>query len=191
MGKWTQEEKQLLRRIYPTATQDELREQISKHTINAIQQKAFLLGIKKYHRMKMIYSLKQTEKINLDKIKDSLGYFIAGFTAGEGCFNVSKHGGKYDVFQFVIGLSGRDKQIIHKIQETFGCGYINKASYPNGNYDYQVYFNIHKFGEIVKRVIPFFEKYTLHNTYKKEQYEQWKRKVMETLETIPVTTNTR
>lgn len=93
------------------------------------------------------------------KINDP--YWLAGFTSGEGCFmikigkSVSHKSGYRILLEFVLTQHIRDEALIKSITSYLGCGrYVFRPSRPNS-----ADFNVTKFTEINKIIIPFFEKY--------------------------------
>ncbi len=108
-------------------------------------------------------------------IPDSLGYFLAGFVAGEGCFTASpdrreKPNGysTYIRAAFLIGLNIRDLPILQTFQNTLGCGKIYFMK--NGKI---VHFAVNARKDLIQKVIPFFRKFQFCNTYKQQQFERW------------------
>ena len=85
--------------------------------------------------------------------------WLAGFTSAEGCFHITVTPYKtkvgYDV-SLVLTLTQhiRDEPLMVGIKEFLGCGYIVK--YRNA-----IDCRVTKFDDIVKKIIPFFQKYKL------------------------------
>ena len=89
-------------------------------------------------------------------------YWIAGFTSGEGCFRIvvsksrtSKLGWEVKL-RFYITQHIRDIELMRSFINLFGCGEVVKRS--DGK---SVDFKVNRFPELVKNVIPFFERMPL------------------------------
>jgi hypothetical protein len=94
-------------------------------------------------------------------IKDIISpSWVSGFTSGEGSFKVritksASHLTGYQVqLKFQITQHKRDKKLMEKLIDYLGCGYISER----GDI---VDFHVTKFEDIIKKIIPFFEKYPI------------------------------
>lgn len=100
---------------------------------------------------------------------DAMGYFLAGFTEGEGSFNVSLR--KKDDYalkwQVVMSfnVSQKDPALLKLLQTTLNCGII-KVRKRDGLFS----FDVANPGDIIYRVIPFFQKYSLVSKTKKDNF---------------------
>jgi hypothetical protein len=91
--------------------------------------------------------------------------WVCGFVDGEGCFSVSVHrnpGAKKTqgwqlqaVFQ--VYQHQRDREILERIAETFGCG----AIHSKGPLSSVLTFAVWSLKDLSERVLPFFERYGL------------------------------
>lgn len=97
------------------------------------------------------------------KSAESLKYYLAGFTDGEGSFSVAicKHPSalfrwKIDP-HFQVYQHKDNARILSIFLKVFGCGYISKKG---GNLSCYVYC-VDKHADLAERVIPFFEQYPL------------------------------
>lgn len=103
--------------------------------------------------------------------------WITGFVDGEGCFTVSffKHPKsrlrlKWEVFpEFVITQGMRSRLALEKVNDFFGCGkiYLNKR-YDN-HHEHLLKYVVRNREDLLKIIIPFFEKNSLR-TAKKEDF---------------------
>ena len=98
--------------------------------------------------------------------------WLLGFVSGEGNFfirlmNSSTHKSGYQVgLRFQITQHSKDKLLMENIVNYFGCGYL---SVRDDILDYRVT----KFGDIVEKIIPFFEKYPVIGV-KQKDFEDFK-----------------
>lgn len=118
-------------------------------------------------------------------------WFITGFTDGEGCFTLYVRADRqkrknaivtYYRWQvdFAITLRGDDIDMLHKIKTYFGCGVVSlsrKADTQHAHNYGQAGYHIASPSDIVRSVIPHFEKYPL-NSKKQRDFELWKEAVM-------------
>ena len=88
--------------------------------------------------------------------------YIIGLVDGEGSFYVRintdlKRRNKIE-FKFSVKLRHQDKEILLQLQQFFGCGnvYLQKDNRPNHTDCYR--FEVNKKEDIIKKIIPFFEK---------------------------------
>ena len=108
------------------------------------------------------------------------GYWISGFTDGEGCFTVSvirnstTRFGKQIFPEFVITQGAKSLPALEKIKKFFGCGSIvlNKR-YDNHN-EHLYRYCVRSISELGSIVIPFFEKFPLR-TYKHNDFLIFKK----------------
>ncbi len=105
--------------------------------------------------------------------------FVAGFIAGEGCFGIYNHRGTLR-FQVNIHLHVRDLEMLKVIKNLLGYGSIVK-SYPSkpSICGYGLYVSIKNY----KKILFFFDTY-LGFSYKKEQYNYWKSKLIPVMEKL-------
>jgi len=100
--------------------------------------------------------------------------WVQGFTDGEGCFHVSVSKNNttklgYQVsLEFSITQHIRDKELIEKLINFFGCGYIINDT------QMKVQYRIRDRIELEKYLFPFFDAYPLL-TIKLKDYEDFKK----------------
>ena len=87
--------------------------------------------------------------------------WLAGFTAGEGCFMVlikksatTKLGETVNL-AFKLTQNSRDEQLMRSLIKYLHCGQV----YSVGNW---LDFKVTKFDDIIKKIIPFFQKHPIH-----------------------------
>jgi hypothetical protein len=92
-------------------------------------------------------------------------WYVTGLTEGEGSFSVSftlRDKLKVGIEtrpSFSISLNRRDLELIKRIQKFFGCGGI-RFSRSDNCYKFEV----RSVGDLVRRIIPHFEKYPLQGS---------------------------
>jgi hypothetical protein len=100
-------------------------------------------------------------------------HWLAGFTAGDGCFfvyvekNAKYSSGFRSKLRFNICQHLKDKLLMERIASYFNCGIVTEASRGEVNFD------VHKFSDIYDNIIPFFDKYAIHGV-KAKDFEDWK-----------------
>lgn len=106
----------------------------------------------------------------------TLGHFIAGFIAGEGCFGISvsqnpkyKFGYSFSPY-FSITIHERDLEITQTIRRALGCGHINPGFHSG-----HIIFGVTNLKEIIEKVIPFFVKFGFRGTFKEIQFKRWRK----------------
>ena len=122
---------------------------------------------------------------------ESFKHFIAGFVSGEGSFFVSlQRNSAYKVnTQVVCGFSIKvradDRELIDLIWQAFDfAGNVHEVSAERYRYEYDagihrndaVMYIVRKRSDLLERIIPFFDTYSLHGR-KRENYELWKQVV--------------
>jgi hypothetical protein len=113
------------------------------------------------------------EKEWLVSVPDDSGHYIAGFTDGEGSFNVSLRKRNDHVLGWQIApsfnVSQRDLPILEFLHSTFGCGTIRMRRDGVG------YFEVRNLREIATRVIPFFERFQIRSESKQRNFLIFRR----------------
>lgn len=104
-----------------------------------------------------------------DLNKNNLGYFISGFTEGEGSFNISlRKKPDYKLgWQVVLSfnVSQKDVSLLNIIQKTLNCGIIKTRKIDNLHS-----FDVTNVDDITEKVIPFFQKYPLLSESKNRNF---------------------
>jgi hypothetical protein len=109
----------------------------------------------------------------LSKIPDNIGWYLSGFTDGEGSFNVSLRKGNghrlgWQV-QMTFNVAQRDIGNLELLKNHLGCG---RLQYRN---DGVHYFVVGDYRSIIDRVIPFFEKFPFLSFSKKKNFALFKQ----------------
>lgn len=112
----------------------------------------------------------QQERSIVEMIPEDTGWYLAGFTDGEGSFNVStinrnkdfKNGWKISLS---FNISQRDVTVLHLFKGTLRCGSFRKRK------DGVTYYEVRRIDDLLKVVIPFFEKFVLKSESKRKQFE--------------------
>ena len=104
----------------------------------------------------------------LQKIPNNIGWYISGFTDGEGSFNVSLRKGNghrlgWQV-QMTFNVAQRDITNLDLMKRHLGCGRLQYRR------DGVHYFVVGDHRSIIDRVIPFFERFTFFSFSKKKNF---------------------
>jgi len=110
----------------------------------------------------------QQERLCTTLSSSDIGWYIAGFTDGEGSFNISFRKRKDYKFPWKVSacfnISQKEEKILRFIQGHLGCGTIR--SRPDGIW----YYEVNTLEEIRKYVIPFFRKYPFLSKKKQRDF---------------------
>lgn len=112
----------------------------------------------------------------LKNIPIHIGWYIAGFSDGEGSFNVSLRQKKDYKIQWQVALSfnvsQRDITNLILLKKHLGCGTLRRRK--DGVY----YFEVQNFRAIKEKVIPFFRKFYFLSSSKKKNFSIFKKIVI-------------
>lgn len=104
-------------------------------------------------------------------IPSEIGWYLTGFTDGEGSFNISfKRESSYGMgwkVSLSFNVSQKDAKIPKLFQEILGCGTIRYRK------DGVCYFEVRKFSDLQNKVIPFFDHFSLKSK-KMNDYNSFK-----------------
>ena len=110
------------------------------------------------------------------KIPHEIGYYLAGFTDGEGSFNVSfRPRTDYPIpwkVSLSFNVSQKDRVILALFKTHLGCGTLRGR--PDGVW----YFEVTNLNAIIENVIPFFERFPFLSAKKKRDFAKFKQIVM-------------
>ncbi len=111
--------------------------------------------------------------LKVDEIPNRIGYYLAGFTDGEGSFNVSFRKRKDYQMPWKISLcfnvSQRDKVILSLFKRHLKCGTLRNRD------DGVWYYEVNNFNAIINHVIPFFKKFGFLSAKKKRDFAKFKK----------------
>lgn len=104
----------------------------------------------------------------LKSIDPKHGYYIAGFTDGEGSFNVSlkkrkDYSRKWKVTAS-FNVSQKDRVILAFIKKVLGCGTLRERK------DGVVYYEVTNMNSLTEKIIPFFKKFRFLSAKKKQNF---------------------
>lgn len=109
----------------------------------------------------------------IDQIPEEIGYYLAGFTDGEGSFNISfRPRPDYRIpwkVSVSFNVSQKDEVILSIFQKHLGCGTLR--SRPDGVW----YFEVTNLKDVIDFVIPFFDKFHFLSAKKKRDFVKFKQ----------------
>lgn len=104
----------------------------------------------------------------IEQIPQDIGFFIAGFTEGEGSFNISfRKRADYRLNWKItpaFNLSQIEPTVLSCCQEYLSCGVIRQRS------DGIWYYEVQNLSDLTERVIPFFQHYSLKAPTKRHNF---------------------
>lgn len=112
----------------------------------------------------------QQERPNVEMIPEDTGWYLAGFTDGEGSLNVSTINRNQDFksgwkIALSFNISQRDKTVLQLFKNVLRCGSFRTRK------DGVTYYEVRRIDDLVEVVIPFFERFTLKSVSKRKQFE--------------------
>jgi hypothetical protein len=106
--------------------------------------------------------------LNLNKVPDSIGYYIAGFVDGEGSFHLTFRRRQDYLLPWKVSLclnvSQKDRVILALVKKHLGCGSIRFKG------DEVWMYEVNNLQSINENVIPFFRKYRFLSAKKKRDF---------------------
>ena len=118
---------------------------------------------------------------NPKQISSDIGNYLAGFTDGEGSFNVSfRKREDYKIpwkISLSFNVSQKDKVILSQFKKHLKCGRIRERKH-----DKVYYYEVTNFTAIQTNVIPFFNRFGFLSAKKKRDFSKFKQiaKLIET-----------
>jgi len=111
--------------------------------------------------------------LKVNEIPNKIGYYLAGFTDGEGSFNISFRKRKDYHMPWKISLcfnvSQRDKVILSLFKQHLKCGTLRSRA------DGVWYYEVNNLNAIIENVIPFFKKFGFLSAKKKRDFAKFKK----------------
>ena len=109
--------------------------------------------------------------LNLNEIPSDIGHYMAGFTDGEGSFNVSfRPRDDYKMpwkVSLCFNISQRDEVILALLKHHLKCGTMRQR------HDGVWYYEVNNFTAIMEHVIPFFERFGFLSAKKKRDLSKF------------------
>jgi len=111
--------------------------------------------------------------LNVHEIPPHIGYYLAGFTDGEGSFNVSfrprtDYKSPWKI-SLCFNISQRDPVILAQFKRHLGCGTMRQRQ------DGVWYYEVNNLIPILENVIPFFEQFGFLSAKKKRDFAKFKQ----------------
>lgn len=101
-----------------------------------------------------------------DNQQETLLYYLVGFVDGEGSFNVSirRHRDYRTNWKtsLTFNVSQKGRKVLDLLKKTLKCGYVRRR------WDGIHYYEVVKFSDITKSIIPFFKKFRLKSEKEKD-----------------------
>ena len=111
--------------------------------------------------------------LQIKNIPSNIGHYLAGFTDGEGSFNISfRPRSDYKVpwkVSACFNVSQKDKVILALFKRHLNCGTMRER--PDGVW----YYEVNNLKAIVENVIPFFERFGFLSSKKKRDFQFFKQ----------------
>jgi len=111
--------------------------------------------------------------LNVKKISLEIGYYLTGFTDGEGSFNVSFRKRKDYAMPWKISLcfnvSQRDKVILALFKRHLKCGTLRSRK------DGVWYYEVNNYTAITENIIPFFRRFGFLSAKKKRDFSKFRK----------------
>ena len=109
--------------------------------------------------------------LNTKAVPAHIGYYLAGFTDGEGSFNLNFR--KRDDYQqpwkvsLCFNVSQRDKVVLALFKKHLQCGTMRVRE------DGVWYYEVNNFNAIMENVIPFFDRFGFLSSKKKRDFAKF------------------
>ena len=111
--------------------------------------------------------------LNVSEIPPNIGHYLAGFTDGEGSFNVSfrprdDYKSPWKI-SLCFNISQRDPVVLALFKRHLQCGTMRQR------HDGVWYYEVNNLTTIVENVIPFFERFGFLSAKKKRDFSKFKQ----------------
>jgi hypothetical protein len=111
--------------------------------------------------------------VRIARVRAEIGYYLAGFSDGEGSFNVSfRPRPDYSIpwkVSLSFNVSQKDRVILALFKKHLGCGTLRGR--PDGVW----YYEVTNLNAILENVIPFFERFPFLSAKKKRDFAKFKQ----------------
>ena len=111
--------------------------------------------------------------LDVSKVPQRIGHYLAGFTDGEGSFNVSfRKRGDYAMpwkVSLCFNVSQKDKVVLTLFLEHLKCGTMRTRT------DGVWYYEVNTHNAIVENVIPFFDQFGFLSAKKQRDFAKFKQ----------------
>jgi len=111
--------------------------------------------------------------LDVSQVPPDIGHYLAGFTDGEGSFNVSfRKRGDYAMpwkVSLCFNVSQRDQTVLNVFKERLNCGTMRTRA------DGVWYYEVNNFTAIVENVIPFFDRFGFLSAKKQRDFAKFKQ----------------
>ena len=111
--------------------------------------------------------------LDASQFPTDIGHYLAGFTDGEGSFNVSfRRRGDYAMpwkVSLCFNVSQRDQTVLNVLREQLKCGTMRTRA------DGVWYYEVNTFTAIVENVIPFFDRFGFLSAKKRRDFAKFKQ----------------
>ena len=111
--------------------------------------------------------------LDVSRVPQRIGHYLAGFTDGEGSFNVSfRRRGDYAIpwkVSLCFNVSQRDRIILTLFEQHLKCGTMRSRA------DGVWYYEVNNFTAIVGNVIPFFDRFGFLSKKKQRDFAKFKQ----------------
>jgi hypothetical protein len=109
---------------------------------------------------------------------DVVGYTLAGFIAGEGCFTTTRlesfaDGSPRVRWKFQVAVATRDRPLLEALREFLGVGAISDAPPRREHWQPISTFTVSSRRALLRQVVPFADRYLLRSA-KRSQFETWR-----------------
>ena len=111
--------------------------------------------------------------LDVSQVPPEIGHYLAGFTDGEGSFNLSFRKRADYVMPWKVSLcfnvSQRDQTVLNVFREQLRCGTMRTRA------DGVWYYEVNTFTAIVENVIPFFDRFGFLSAKKQRDFAKFKQ----------------
>ena len=111
--------------------------------------------------------------LDVSQVPQRIGHHLAGFTDGEGSFNVSfRRRGDYAMpwkVSLCFNVSQRDQIVLRVFKEQLKCGTMRSRA------DGVWYYEVNSLTAIVENVIPFFDRFGFLSAKKQRDFAKFKQ----------------